>query len=342
MVRKLKKQTRGFSDPLVDVKLELSKKTEETKAGNRPPGTQRNLRKRKRSVMKDISSISSQKCSDESYSGSGKKRKRKNSDQIGILMEFFKKNPRWDKHTVDKAAAKSGLARAQVYKWGWDRKKKAGPGELGFIKPAKDEFGGYSKHDFVDDVDPIADLLNIDLNHEIEKLDLIHKPKHTVSEPSRAGGSPMKGRNLVDSKKRVRKATMKELEVKMSPLKPDDSDLPKVKTLVKDAQVQTPTQKKLTSEDFMTPIKACRHLYEEEPSGLQKVSLALFAEPGDRSGSSAHLSERKVLKSSENSSNKKSKSGINTSDMKCSEVLTSREQNLQDENSCVVARYSKP
>jgi hypothetical protein len=64
------------------------------------------------------------------------------------------------------------LSRAQVYKWGWDRKKKAKPSDMGFLKMTKDEFGGYSKHDFVEDVDPIAELLDIDLNKEIEKLEL--------------------------------------------------------------------------------------------------------------------------------------------------------------------------
>lgn len=59
-----------------------------------------------------------------------------------------------------------------MYKWGWDRKKKLDPSAHDFVKPSKDEFGGYSKHDFVENDDSILNLLNIDLNHEIQKLDL--------------------------------------------------------------------------------------------------------------------------------------------------------------------------
>ena len=120
------------------------------------------------------------------------KRKRKNSDQINILIDIFNKHPRWDKSTVDRASRLSGLSRSQVYKWGWDRKKKDPQSNLGIYKPTKDEFGGYSKHEFVqNDHKSIANLLQIDLNQEVQKLLVdFDSPKHEIGH-----GSGYKGRS---------------------------------------------------------------------------------------------------------------------------------------------------
>jgi len=53
-----------------------------------------------------------------------KRRKRKTLDQMKILMEEFLKNPSWPKSIMPEVASKVGLSEAQVYKWGWDQKKK--------------------------------------------------------------------------------------------------------------------------------------------------------------------------------------------------------------------------
>ena len=53
-----------------------------------------------------------------------KRRKRKTLDQMKILMEEFLKNPNWPKSIMSEVASKVGLSEAQVYKWGWDQKKK--------------------------------------------------------------------------------------------------------------------------------------------------------------------------------------------------------------------------
>ena len=40
-------------------------------------------------------------------------------------MEVFEKNPEWTKEIMQEVAEKTGLSEAQVYKWGWDQKRKS-------------------------------------------------------------------------------------------------------------------------------------------------------------------------------------------------------------------------
>ena len=53
-----------------------------------------------------------------------RRRKRKSMEQLKQLSEEYKKNPNWNKDIMAKVARKLGLSEAQVYKWGWDQKKK--------------------------------------------------------------------------------------------------------------------------------------------------------------------------------------------------------------------------
>lgn len=53
-----------------------------------------------------------------------KKRKRKSSDQLRQLKVEFGKHPEWTKDLMTEIATRTGLSEAQVYKWGWDQKKK--------------------------------------------------------------------------------------------------------------------------------------------------------------------------------------------------------------------------
>jgi hypothetical protein len=39
-------------------------------------------------------------------------------------MREFDRNPNWTKETLLEVSKKTGLSEAQVYKWGWDQKKK--------------------------------------------------------------------------------------------------------------------------------------------------------------------------------------------------------------------------
>jgi hypothetical protein len=63
-----------------------------------------------------------------------RKRKRKSGDQLKILMREFERNQNWSKDTMLDVSKKTGLSEAQVYKWGWDQKRK---------KYGDDQMNGY-------------------------------------------------------------------------------------------------------------------------------------------------------------------------------------------------------
>ena len=52
------------------------------------------------------------------------RRKRKNTGQVQVLIDEYNRSPVWTKEQVVVLAEKTGLSEAQVYKWGWDYKKK--------------------------------------------------------------------------------------------------------------------------------------------------------------------------------------------------------------------------
>jgi hypothetical protein len=37
---------------------------------------------------------------------------------------YFDENPHWSKETLQSISKKTGLSEGQVYKWGWDQKRK--------------------------------------------------------------------------------------------------------------------------------------------------------------------------------------------------------------------------
>jgi hypothetical protein len=53
-----------------------------------------------------------------------KRRKRKSLDQLRQLKEEYEKHSEWTKELMTKIALQTGLSEAQVYKWGWDQKKR--------------------------------------------------------------------------------------------------------------------------------------------------------------------------------------------------------------------------
>lgn len=269
-----------------------------------------------RRTNKDSLSISNND-SDDSDSLWGKKRKRKNSDQVKVLEEWFQKYPRWDKEAVEKAVKKSGLSRSQVYKWGWDQKKKQRFTGVGIDTPSKDEFGGYSKHDFVENDKSIANLLNIDLNLEIQKLELGLEPLDE-EEPYNLKAKGKGNLNLVDNKKRKIKEKSKMYEGMLSPVWD--------KRALREANIskilyKTPNVNRSKLQGFTTPIKESTEK-DEFPHRLGKVKQILFSESSNTEKEANSKSERKLTPSSENSIAKKSKSIINSSDLKWSEVLT--------------------
>ena len=53
-----------------------------------------------------------------------RKRKRKTASQLEELATAFDTDPHWSKETLLEIATKTNLTEAQVYKWGWDQKRK--------------------------------------------------------------------------------------------------------------------------------------------------------------------------------------------------------------------------
>lgn len=58
-------------------------------------------------------------------------------------MREFERNPNWSKETLLEVSRKTGLSEAQVYKWGWDQKrKKYGPELAALMMPGFEEYEG--------------------------------------------------------------------------------------------------------------------------------------------------------------------------------------------------------
>lgn len=72
-------------------------------------------------IVNDSISSGSTSCSDHKKKW---KRNRKNYEQVQVLVEEYNINPCWSKESVSALAEKTGLSETQVYKWGWDYKKK--------------------------------------------------------------------------------------------------------------------------------------------------------------------------------------------------------------------------
>ena len=53
-----------------------------------------------------------------------RKRKRKTTSQLEELASAFDTEPHWSKETLAEISRKTSLTEAQVYKWGWDQKRK--------------------------------------------------------------------------------------------------------------------------------------------------------------------------------------------------------------------------
>ncbi len=54
------------------------------------------------------------------------KRRRKTTEQLAALREAYRKYPQWNKPAVHRVAKQTGLSIPQVYKWGWDQRRKQG------------------------------------------------------------------------------------------------------------------------------------------------------------------------------------------------------------------------
>jgi Homeodomain len=59
-----------------------------------------------------------------------RRRKRKNSEQMRVLEYEFARDREWTKERLFDLSRLTGLSEGQIYKWGWDQKKKLATGEI--------------------------------------------------------------------------------------------------------------------------------------------------------------------------------------------------------------------
>jgi hypothetical protein len=72
-----------------------------------------------------------------------------------MLIQEFQSNPEWSKDNMQEVSRKTGLSEAQVYKWGWDQKRKL----LDPTRDITDELRMYKEHELEsDDVSVVQKL----------------------------------------------------------------------------------------------------------------------------------------------------------------------------------------
>ena len=94
-----------------------------------------------------------------------RRRKRKSYEQLQMLVQEFQANPEWNKENMLEVSRKTGLSEAQVYKWGWDQKRK-------MLDPT---------HDIHEELRMYKREQEQEEQEELEKSSSVHKLKLSVS-----------------------------------------------------------------------------------------------------------------------------------------------------------------
>lgn len=87
------------------------------------------------------------------------------------MERCFAKDEEWTRETVEFLKANTQLSYTQIYKWGWDQKKKVEKNPHARRIPTIDEFGGYCKFENNSN-ESLSKVLDIDWNEKIRQLDL--------------------------------------------------------------------------------------------------------------------------------------------------------------------------
>lgn len=85
-----------------------------------------------------------------------------------MLIQEFQANPEWSKENMQEVSRKTGLSEAQVYKWGWDQKKK-------MLDPTHDlhaELRMYKEHDEESEDKSIVKRLKFQSNQKSNKVSI--------------------------------------------------------------------------------------------------------------------------------------------------------------------------
>lgn len=82
------------------------------------------------------------------------------------MERCFSSDPAWSNETVEYIKTNSQLNYVQIYKWGWDQKKKVENNPDALKVATIDEFGGYCKFTS-NECQPLDKLIDEDLNNKV-------------------------------------------------------------------------------------------------------------------------------------------------------------------------------
>jgi transposase-like protein len=111
-----------------------------------------------------------------------------------MLIQEFQSKPEWSKDNMQEVSRKTGLSEAQVYKWGWDQKRKL----LDPTRDITDELRLYKEHE---------------LELESEDASVVQKLKFQSSQKKQNKNQPEKRGNTdkhAESSMKTRKSAAKE------------------------------------------------------------------------------------------------------------------------------------
>lgn len=79
-----------------------------------------------------------------------------------MLIQEFQSNPEWSKDNMQEVSKKTGLSEAQVYKWGWDQKRKM----LDPTRDITDELRLYKEHELESEDAGVVQKLKFQSSHK--------------------------------------------------------------------------------------------------------------------------------------------------------------------------------
>jgi len=111
-----------------------------------------------------------------------RRRKRKTYEQLQTLIREFQANPEWSKDNMQEVSEKTGLSEAQVYKWGWDQKRKMNDPN----HDIHDELRMYKKHEEEEEVAEKSIIRKLNLPSSSKKRSKLSSEKFII----KTGGIP--------------------------------------------------------------------------------------------------------------------------------------------------------
>ena len=101
-----------------------------------------------------------------------------------MLIQEFQSNPEWSKDNMQEVSRKTGLSEAQVYKWGWDQKRKL----LDPTRDITDELRLYKEHEQDEESDDVSVVQKLKFQSSQKKHNKL-QPEHNIDVDKHAESS---------------------------------------------------------------------------------------------------------------------------------------------------------